>query len=149
MMGAGPAAFLTGFNTKTQKKIEGWVYAGSFVYPGKYLVLNEDFALVFTEQTAKKFSSNINIYHNDGTHVKNIVIEVNKPYKFRGWKIYQTGYDETFGKWSNSSVFELVYDPWLPVVYIGIFMLLFGSLYLLWTGKAKKSKSVEEPVKEQ
>jgi len=148
-MGTAPAAYITGTNIKTQQKIAGWIYGGSFIFPGKLLELNENYSLVLTEQTAKKFSSNINIYHNNGTHIKNIVIEVNKPYSFRGWKIYQTGYDETYGRWSNSSVFELVYDPWLPVVYVGIIMLLIGSLYLLWTGKAKKSKSVKEPVKEQ
>ena len=148
IMGAGPAGYISGSNTKTGEKVGGWIYGGSFLFSGKLLRLNDDYSLVFTEQTAKKFSSNINIYHNDGKHDKNIVIEVNKPFKAQGWKIYQTGYDETFGKWSNASIFELVYDPWLPVVYVGIAMLLLGSTYLLWTGKAKKIKSVEEPVKE-
>ena len=149
VMGAGPAGYITGINLKTGAKVNGWIYGGSFLFNGKLLKLNDNYSLVFTEQTAKKFSSNINIYHNDGKHDKNIVIEVNKPFNTKGWKIYQTGYDETFGKWSNASVFELVYDPWLPVVYIGIAMLLLGSIYLLWTGKAKKTKTVEEPVKEQ
>jgi hypothetical protein len=149
VMGSGPAGYITGVNKKTGKKVEGWVYGGSFLFGGKLVKLDENYSLVFTQQTAKKFSSNINIYHNDGKHEKNVVIEVNKPFSTRGWKIYQTGYDETFGKWSSSSVFELVYDPWLPVVYIGIAMLLIGSLYLLWTGKSRKTKSIVEPVKEQ
>jgi hypothetical protein len=148
-MGTAPAAYVTAINNKTKQKAEGWIFNGSFIYPGRLLQLNDAFSLVMTQQTAKKFSSNINIYHNDGTHVKNIEIEVNKPYSFRGWKIYLTDYDENFGKWSNASVFELVYDPWITVVYIGIAMLLAGSIYLLWTGKAKKTKSVDEPVNEQ
>jgi cytochrome c biogenesis factor len=149
MMGSGPAGFVIGINTKTGASVKGWIFGGSFLFNGTFLKLDDHYALVFTQQTAKKFSSNINIYHNDGDHYKNVIIQVNKPYKLKGWKIYQTGYDETYGKWSESSVFELVYDPWLPVVYIGIAMLLLGSLYLLWTGKARKSKTIEEPVKEQ
>ena len=42
------------------------------------------------------------------------------------------------GKWSNLSVFELVKDPWLPVVYIGIFMLLFGAVGMFLTASRKK-----------
>jgi hypothetical protein len=42
--------------------------------------------------------------------------------------IYQYGYDESMGKYSRQSVFELVRDPWLPLVYTGIFMLLAGAL---------------------
>ena len=64
-------------------------------------------------------------------------IEVNKPVSIDGWKIYQTGYDEMLGRWSDRSVIELVRDPWLPVVYIGIFMILIGTLYLLWMGKGR------------
>ncbi len=54
-----------------------------------------------------------------------------------GLKIYQTGYDESKGKWSKINIIELVKDPWLPVVYIGIFMILAGSLYLAWMGRSQ------------
>ena len=145
IMGSGPAGYVIGVNTKTGASVKGWIFGGSFLFNGTWIKLDDNYSLVFTQQTAKKFYSNINIYHNDGDHYKNIVIEVNKPYKVKGWKIYQTGYDEVYGKWSESSIFELVYDPWLPVVYIGIAMLLLGSFYLLWTGKARKPKSVDEP----
>ncbi|KPL25985.1 MAG: hypothetical protein AMS23_03830, partial [Bacteroides sp. SM1_62] len=61
--------------------------------------------------------------------------EVNKPFKYRGWKLYQLSYDERMGKWSRVSVIEAVRDPWLPVVYTGIFLLLAGALYLFWIGQ--------------
>jgi len=61
---------------------------------------------------------------------------VNNPYKFKGWTIYQSGYDEQMGKWSEISIIRLVRDPWLPVVYTGIFMLLAGALLMLWTGRS-------------
>ena len=32
------------------------------------------------------------------------------------------------GRWSETSTFELVKDPWLPAVYLGIFLLLAGAV---------------------
>jgi len=61
---------------------------------------------------------------------KNIVatVEVNKPVSVDGWRIYQLSYDEAMGRWSETSTFELVKDPWLPAVYVGIYMLLAGAI---------------------
>lgn len=46
------------------------------------------------------------------------------------------------GKWSNVSVFELVTDPWLPIVYVGIFMLLIGAVGMFLTAGRKKREEV-------
>lgn len=85
---------------------------------------------------AKKFSSAVNVYYKDGQGEK-ANIEVNKPFATSGWKIYQLSYDEKFGKWSELSVIELVRDPWLPVVYTGIFMMIAGAIYLIFKGNKK------------
>jgi hypothetical protein len=42
------------------------------------------------------------------------------------------------GKWSRTSTFELVRDPWLPVVYTGITMMLLGAVYLFAFAKIGK-----------
>ena len=89
-----------------------------------------------TQLRPKKYSSDIRIYHSMDDY-EDFYIEVNKPVSIDGWKIYQTGYDERMGRWSETSIIELVRDPWLPVVYIGIFMILFGTLYLVWMGKGR------------
>jgi len=68
----------------------------------------------------------------------NAVLEVNKPVNISGWKLYQISYDEKLGSWSKLSVIEAVRDPWLPVVYFGIFLLLTGTLYMLWMGAKVK-----------
>ena len=81
----------------------------------------------------KKFSSDIDILTKEGKRI-NTVLEVNKPYKYKGWKIYQLSYDDKMGKWSDLSVLELVKDPWLPIIYIGIFMMIAGAIYMFWTG---------------
>ena len=85
----------------------------------------------------KRYASNVNIYTQDG---KNILteIEVNKPYAVNGWKIYQLSYNEQMGKWSNVSVFELVSDPWLNVVYVGIYLLLIGAVGMFFTAGERK-----------
>ena len=67
-----------------------------------------------------------------------IDIEVNKPFFHKGWYLYQTGYDEKQGRWSNLSIIEAVKDPWLYVVYTGIYMLIAGSVFLFWQGKKIK-----------
>ena len=52
--------------------------------------------------------------------------------------IYQYSYDDSKGKYSDTSLFELVRDPWLKVVYTGIFMLLAGALFLFIAGPKKR-----------
>ena len=89
--------------------------------------------LVMTNPEPEKYSSDIVI--EDGEQEIPITLEVNKPFKYMGWKLYQLSYDERMGKWSMVSVIEAVRDPWLPVVYTGIFLLLAGALYLFWIGQ--------------
>lgn len=51
-----------------------------------------------------------------------------------GWKIYQYGYDTSMGAQSNTSILELVSDPWLPYVYAGIYMMLAGGVLMFVMG---------------
>ena len=58
-------------------------------------------------------------------------VDVNKPVEVDGWRIYQYGYDTAMGAMSQTSILELVSDPWLPLAYTGIYMmLLVGRLYV-------------------
>ncbi len=63
---------------------------------------------------------------------------MNKPVKVSGWNLYQLSYDERMGQWSELSIIEAIRDPWLPVIYIGIFMVIAGSIYLFTIGKTPK-----------
>ena len=78
----------------------------------------------------KRFASEIQILTKTGKNIETTV-DVNKPYEVDGWKIYQYGYDTQMGAQSQISIFELVSDPWLPWVYVGIFMMLAGALLLV------------------
>lgn len=115
--------------------VEGWISAGNFMFEPKFLNINEHVAAVMLEPKAQKYVSVIT-YRRPGTHTTGQYrIEVNKPLKLGQWTIYQASYDEQLGRWSKLSVLDIVRDPWLPVVYIGIAMLFLGSLYLLITGR--------------
>lgn len=142
VIGAAPAAYIKVVNKINQEEISSWVSSGSFNSPIKTLALTSDIELVMTIPKAQEYSSNIRVFESMEKY-KDYTIKVNEPMKIQGWTIYQTGYNEKMGKWSNISIIELVRDPWLPAVYVGIFMLLAGSLYLVWMGRSKQTKKTK------
>lgn len=123
---------------KGQKQVvTGWITSGSYLFPYQALRLKDGRMLAMPNREPRRFASLVNIYTQSGQNIQT-EIEVNKPFTIEGWKIYQLSYNEQMGKWSNLSVFELVTDPWLPVVYIGIFMLLIGAVGMFLTASRKK-----------
>jgi hypothetical protein len=42
------------------------------------------------------------------------------------------------GPMSQTSILELVSDPWLPLVYTGIYMMLAGAVCMFLKGKKVK-----------
>lgn len=105
----------------------GWVTCGSYLFPFQELKLTKQLSRVMARREPERYASRIHVYTESQ---KNIVatVEVNKPVSVDGWRIYQLSYDEAMGRWSETSTFELVKDPWLPAVYVGIYMLLAGAI---------------------
>lgn len=136
-MGAGPAARVRA--TQRDKEIirEGWITCGSFAFPHQLLELDERYSLAMTVPRASAYRSRVLLYTPEHD-AKEVVIEVNKPHSVGGWKLYQYSYDDRFGRWSPTSIIEVIRDPWLPVVYTGIFMMLAGAVYLLFKGRTKE-----------
>lgn len=128
-MGAVTAVYAKAKNHKTGELTEGWISHSTFVFPYKALVLNKNFSIVMPPREPRKFSSDVVVFTKSGKTV-HTAIKVNKPLKIEGWKIYQYSYDENKGKWSEISVLELVKDPWLWLVYAGIFMMMAGAVCL-------------------
>ena len=126
-----------GFHKRQQHTITGWITCGSYLFPYQSLKLDDGRRLVMPNREPRRFASLVDIYTQDGKNI-HTEIEVNKPFTINGWKIYQLSYNEQMGKWSNLSIFELVTDPWMPVVYVGIFMLLFGAIGMFLTASRKK-----------
>ena len=137
--GGARAVYIKAKNEDSGKEYAGWVCDGSYAVPASYLNVGDRLSIAMTQLSPKKFSSDIRVYVSMDEY-EDHHIEVNEPVRIHGWKVYQTGYDEKMGRWSERSIIELVRDPWLPVVYVGIFMMLIGSLYLLWMGKGRIKK---------
>ena len=87
----------------------------------------------------KRFASEIQILTKTKKNIETTV-DVNKPYEVDGWKIYQYGYDTQMGANSQISILELVSDPWLPLVYTGIYMMLAGAVCMFVIGRGVKGK---------
>ena len=138
--GATPAVYVKVTNAKTGFKAAGWLASGTFLYDQQYLGLEKHQFLVLTKPEPKKFSSKIKVFTVEKEEYSS-VLEVNKPYEVMGWKMYQLSYDERFGKYSTTSTIELVKDPWLPVVYLGVFMMIAGAIYLFFIGNVKSKNN--------
>lgn len=136
-VGSAPAAYVKVINRVSGEEKNGWLSSGSFRVVHQHIPLDNHNFLVMTIPEPEKYSSDILIVNKIG-EARPLTLEVNKPFKYMGWKLYQQSYDERMGKWSQVSVLEAVRDPWLPVVYFGIFLLLAGAFYLFWIGQEIK-----------
>ena len=88
----------------------------------------------YDDGSPKRFASEVQILTKSGKNIE-ATVEVNKPVEVEGWKIYQYGYDTQMGPMSQTSILELVSDPWLPLVYAGIYMMLGGAVCMFVFGR--------------
>jgi hypothetical protein len=115
--------------TKGNTVKQGWVTCGSYLFPYQGLALNDGLTIAMPTREPERYASIVDLYTKSGKNIRT-TIEVNKPFTVEGWKVYQLSYNEQMGKWSTLSIFECVRDPWLPVVYVGIFLLLAGAILM-------------------
>ena len=99
--------------------------------------LKEFIMETYDDGSPRRFASDIQILTQTGKNIQTTV-EVNKPVEVDGWKIYQYGYDTQMGAMSQTSILELVSDPWLPLVYTGIYMMLGGAVCMFILGGRKR-----------
>lgn len=103
--------------------------------------LQEFIMETYDDGSPRRFASQIGILTQSGKKYQ-ATVDVNKPAEVEGWKVYQYGYDTQAGAQSDISILELVSDPWLPYVYIGIFMMLGGGVLMFITGMRRKEEQV-------
>ncbi|MDH6357282.1 cytochrome c biogenesis protein ResB [Parabacteroides sp. PF5-9] len=137
MPGASPAVKVQARNRINDTVAEGWVCVGNSAQLYMVLPLNEQYCVAMTQPEPKRFVSDINVFTEDGKQTHTL-LEVNKPHKVGHWMIYQYGYDQEAGKLSSYSSMELVYDPWIVPVYIGIILMAAGGVCMLWIGNKRK-----------
>lgn len=93
----------------------------------------------YADGSPRRFASQIQVLTREGRAFA-ATVDVNKPVKVAGWKIYQYGYDTQRGAESEISILQLVRDPWLPATYTGIGMMLVGAACLFLFGAKKIEK---------
>jgi hypothetical protein len=128
-----PVASITAERLSDGTELSGKVSCGNHFQQFIILDIDERYCFAMTYPEPEKFSSQVEVFTKDGKE-KRDVIEVNNPLSIGGWNIYQYSYDTGKGRDSNISIFELVYDPWLIASYIGIAMVMLGSVTLLFKG---------------
>lgn len=131
MWGSTNAAKIVIEDIETGKKNTEWISSGNFQLPPKIISLSKKRTLVMAPPEAKKFESELLLYQKGSNKIEKHSIYVNQPLSVDGWRIYQTSYDEKLGRWSDISIVELVQDPWLPLVYLGVFILMIGTISFL------------------
>lgn len=137
VIGSAPAAEVSVRNLTTNETKEGWISSGSVkgqAQPFTTLPLDENHTLLMLRPEPKHFVSDITIYTPDQEPVR-AHLTVNNPITVGDWKLYQQGYDENAGAFSIYSAIELVYDPWIKLVYFGFGLLALGALGMIWSGR--------------
>ena len=112
---------------------------GYLVETGLSIRLDDFIMETYPSGMPKRFASEVVAKGKSGQDVP-AVIEVNKPLKLDGWKMYQYDYDSEAGEESKISVLQLVRDPWLPAVFTGIFMMLAGAFVMMIVGFKREEK---------
>lgn len=132
--GSAPAAHVSVYNIQTKDTVQGWISCGSYIYKPHSLTLNEDYLFIMSDPEAKTYQSQLKVYAQSGDII-HAPLTVGHPIHIDHWRIYQTSYDTEKGSWSDYSIVEIVHDPWIKLVYLGFFMLIAGSLLMIFRGK--------------
>ncbi len=135
MPGATPAIWITADSGK--QSLSGWVSGTNALQGYMTLPISDSHSIVMTPADPRRYLSEVEVYTQQGSAVQ-ARIEVNSPLWLENWTIYQYGYDNAAGDLSSYSSFELVYDPWVSVVYIGVILIMIGSLVMILQGRRRR-----------
>ncbi|MBQ0006480.1 MAG: cytochrome c biogenesis protein ResB, partial [Alistipes sp.] len=123
-----------------ETSVTDWVSCGSYAFPEKKIELSGKISVVMPEREPQRYISDVTVRSRSGKTVST-AIEVNKPLRIDGWKLYQLDFDRSMGRWSNVSVLEIIKDPWMTPVYIGIYLMIAGAVCMFVIfGRKKEEK---------
>lgn len=96
-----------------------------FVINLPFTIALEDFHIDYYEdgKSPKQYTSHLLV---GGEHID---VSVNNPGSYQGYTIYQQSYDRTAQQFT---ILQMVRDPWLPFIYLGMCLLAVGSVLLLF-----------------
>ncbi|HEU4338843.1 MAG TPA: cytochrome c biogenesis protein ResB [Planctomycetota bacterium] len=91
----------------------------------------DDFRVTFNRGTMspKHFESDLTLTDHETGEVTKKTIEVNTPMKYKGFVIYQSGWNE--GE-RRMSIFQISKDPGKKILYLGWVMAVSGSIFMFF-----------------
>ena len=110
-------------------------------YPPAVHLLPDGSEVVMPRREVKKYLSEVEIWEGEEKHAFDIA--VNRPASIGSWKIYQSGYDSSRGKFSTISILECVKDGGYLAVHIAMWTILLSSV-LIFIMRTKNKKEVKE-----
>lgn len=137
--GSSPAVKVTVRSREDGKTQSGWISAGNMDEFMHVVNLDERYALAVTPPEPKQFISDVTVLVRGDEPVRT-KIEVNSPLRIGSWIIYQYGYDQRLGRYSDFSSFEIVCDPWLPVVYAGFILMSLAAIFSICRRPARREE---------
>ena len=141
-VGATTAVYVKATNDVTHQSAEGWVSCGSHIFTGNVLPLPDGSMLVMPQREVKKYLSKVEIAMEEDREVHEI--SVNHPLSIGAWKVYQSGYDSSRGRWSTVSILECVRDAWYMPVHIALWVILAAGGWMFVHGWRSHGKGKEE-----
>lgn len=76
----------------------------------------------------KDYRSTLQIIENDAVVLEK-TIEVNAPLSYKGYTLYQSGYNPRDHAWTS---LQVVRDPGVPLVYAGFFLMIVGLAFVFY-----------------
>ena len=110
-------------------------------YPPVVHSLPDGTEVVMPRREVKKFLSEVEIW--EGEEKRSLDIAVNQPASVGSWKIYQSGYDASRGKFSKISILECVKDGGYVVAHIAMWTILLSSVLMFVMGTKRKKEDKE------
>ena len=109
-------------------------------YPPVVHLLPDGSEVVMPRREVKKYLSEVEVWKGEEKHAFDIA--VNQPASMGSWKIYQSGYDTSRGKFSQISILECVKDGGYVAVHVAMWTILLSSvlMFVLRTKNKKEDK---------
>lgn len=124
-----------GFQEEVVLGNESYIFAyGEKRIPAGFKLTLRDFRIEHypgTERPAS-FESDVTLKDDMRGVVKDVKISMNEPLDYRGYKIYQSGYNLAEGQ-PEISVFAVGKDPGVPLKYLGIIVMVIGIMTMFYT----------------
>ena len=112
--------------------------------PVGFRVKLRDFRVAHDPGTSRpaSFESDVTLMDDSSGFTRDLTIRMNRPLKYRGFKVFQSGYQQPEGS-PEISIFAVAKDPGIPFKYTGAVVLIGGVLVMFYS-KQFSSRPIQE-----